>query len=82
MTEIRTGEGWVNPRPLRPAKRFPRAQPVDTWNPVFLKEEIGDAHLFCDGELDGYIFVTDQLRAAIEAAGLTGVRFLGPYELV
>jgi hypothetical protein len=80
MREIKTGEGWVNPRPERPAKFFSIGSSPDTWKPVFLLHEIGEADLFCDGEMDGYPFVTDRLRLAIEAAGLTGMHFKGPFD--
>lgn len=38
--------------------------------------------MFCDGEMDGYIFVSDRLRRALVSAALTGFDFLGPYDVV
>ncbi len=81
MIEIRSGPDWYNPRPERPAKRFAIAEPIKTWKPVFIRDEIDDHDLFCDGELDGYIFVSDRLRQDLVPAALTGFDFLGPYHI-
>lgn len=81
MLDIKTGEGWHNPRPDRPAKRFDITQSMSTWQPVFIRDELGDADLFCDGSLSGCIFVSDRLRSALESAGLTGFSFQGPFDV-
>lgn len=81
MLDLRTGPEWVNPRPDRPAKLFSIGQPIATWQPVFIRDELGEADLFCDGEMDGYPFVTDRLRVALETEGLRGMEFRGPYEI-
>lgn len=40
MIELRSGPDWHNPRPDRPAKRFAIGEPINTWTPVFIRDEI------------------------------------------
>jgi hypothetical protein len=83
MRPMQTTEGWVHPRPDRPAHFFSVSSgPIDTWQPVFFGHELGEADLFVDAALAGCMFVTDRLRQALEGAGLIGFGFKGPFQVI
>jgi hypothetical protein len=80
---MKTTEGWVHPRPDRPAHFFSVSSgPIDTWQPVFFGHELGEAELFVVAALADFMFVTDRLRQALEGAGLIGFGFRGPFQVI
>lgn len=76
------GPDWINPHKDRPAAHFSATGPYSSWDPAFRSEIVSGHDLFCTGDFPGEIFVSDQLKTAIEEARFTGLRFRGPYRQI
>ena len=71
----------VNPYGHHEAMAFDIVASPESWKPVFHADKIGTRQLFVDGGFDRYLLLADDLKKKLEAANLTGFRFVGPYEL-
>jgi hypothetical protein len=69
----------MKPDPAKPLHFFASGTSTTDWAPVFLREAVAGRHLFCTADFSGYLFVSADLREALEGAGLQGTTFLGPY---
>jgi hypothetical protein len=68
----------VRPDPSRPAFLFDSGS-TDPWSPVFLQAAVAGRHLFCAGDFNGQIFVSEPLHQALTEGGLRGLQFTGPF---
>lgn len=59
---------------------FPAVGPVSEWKPVYHKSVVADHSVFVAAEWHA-IHITSEFKDALEAAGLTGYRTLGPFAL-
>jgi hypothetical protein len=69
----------IKPDPAKPLHFFARGTSTTDWAPVFLREAVAGRHLFCTADFSGTLFVSADLRGALEEAGMRGATFLGPY---
>lgn len=69
----------VKPDPARPLHFFASGTSTAEWAPVFLREAVAGKHLFCAADFPRWLFVSTELRQALEGAGMLGMAFLGPY---
>ena len=72
----------VHPRKDRPPFIFDTRTHADEWAPVFQHGWMGGRHVFCDGEFGGYVFISDALNSALDAAGVSGYLTRGPFRVV
>ena len=68
----------VRPDPSRPAFLFDSGS-TDPWSPVFLQAAVAGRHLFCAGDFNGQIFVSEPLHQTLTEGGLRGLHFTGPF---
>lgn len=79
MREIPERPGLVKPDPTKPLYSFNSGTPIKDWAPVFRHEAVLGRHLFCAADFRNYLFVSADLRQAIEDAGMKGAVFRGPF---
>lgn len=67
--------------PLRPnSGRFPAVGPQSDWKPVYRQSVVAGHSLFVAAQWHA-IHITSAFKEAMEAAGLTGYRTIGPFAL-
>lgn len=79
MKEFPERPGLVKPDPAKPLYSFNSGTPIKDWAPVFRQEAVAGRHLFCAADFRNFLFVSADLRKALEEAGMRGATFLGPY---
>jgi hypothetical protein len=79
MREIPERPGLVKPDPAKPLYSFNSGTPIKDWAPVFRHEAVAGRHLFCAADFRNFLFVSADLRQALEEAGMRGATFRGPY---
>lgn len=72
----------VKPDPAKPLHFFASGSSTTEWAPVFRRAAVEGLHLFCAADFENQHFVSDDLRQALEASGMRGMKFLGPYPSV
>ena len=74
--------GFINPRDDVPLAKL-RGKPRKTgFAPVFHRNRVGNAHIFGAGDIgSSMLMITDEVKNAFEAAGITGPVYHGPYAL-
>lgn len=79
MKEFPERPGLVKPDPTKPLYSFNSGTPIKDWAPVFRHKAVLGRHLFCAADFRNFVFVSAELRQALEAAGIAGAVFRGPF---
>lgn len=74
------GPDWIYPHADgSPAALYSSPSAYKDWHPVFRSEIIGACNVFCTGDFNNRIFISDDMKITLDESGFSGFYFRGPF---